>query len=56
MTDSVETTRRLLESAGYIADAPLATVVHLALAMERPLFLEGDRRRDGAPPGAAAMP
>jgi MoxR-like ATPase len=42
MTDSVETTRRLLESAGYIADAPLATVVHLALAMERPLFLEGE--------------
>jgi len=42
MTDSVETTRRLLENAGYIADAPLATVVHLALAMDRPLFLEGE--------------
>jgi MoxR-like ATPase len=42
MNASVETTRALLAAEGYIADAPLATVVHLALAMGRPLFLEGE--------------
>jgi MoxR-like ATPase len=41
-TAGVETTRALLADRGYIADAPLATVVHLALAMGRPLFLEGE--------------
>jgi len=39
---SVEQTRALLEAQGYIADLRLATVVHLALAMQRPLFLEGE--------------
>ena len=32
----------LLAAGGYIADASLATTVHLALAMRRPLFLEGE--------------
>ena len=33
---------QLLASQGYIADHELATAVHLAVAMERPLFLEGE--------------
>ncbi|MFC3124519.1 AAA family ATPase [Pseudoroseomonas globiformis] len=39
---SVEETQRLLEAGGYVADRALATTVHLALAMGRPLFLEGE--------------
>ena len=39
---SVAETARLLADQGYIADRALATTVHLALAMERPLFLEGE--------------
>ena len=39
---SVAGTAALLEAGGYIADAALATTVHLALAMRRPLFLEGE--------------
>ncbi|HEY8288057.1 MAG TPA: MoxR family ATPase [Acetobacteraceae bacterium] len=39
---SVSETAALLASQGYIADRELATTVHLALAMERPLFLEGE--------------
>ncbi len=39
---SVAETARLLADQGYIADRELATTVHLALAMERPLFLEGE--------------
>ncbi len=35
-------TAALLAAGGYIADAELATTVHLALAMHRPLFLEGE--------------
>ena len=45
MTDlpaSVEATTRLLADGGYIADRDLATTVHLALAMQRPLLLEGE--------------
>ena len=45
MTDlpsSVTDTARLLAAHGYIADLELATTVHLALAMRRPLFLEGE--------------
>jgi MoxR-like ATPase len=42
MTQSVQTTAALLAAGGYIADRALATSVHLALAMERPLFLEGE--------------
>ena len=39
---SVEETQKLLAGGGYVADRPLATTVHLALAMGRPLFLEGE--------------
>jgi MoxR-like ATPase len=39
---SVGETARLLADHGYIADRELATTVHLALSMRRPLFLEGE--------------
>jgi MoxR-like ATPase len=39
---SVDATADLLAGQGYIADRALATTVHLALAMARPLFLEGE--------------
>jgi MoxR-like ATPase len=39
---SVEDTQRLLGEGGYVADRQLATTVHLALRMGRPLFLEGE--------------
>lgn len=39
---SVEGTERLLAAGGYVADRALATTVHLALTMGRPLFLEGE--------------
>jgi MoxR-like ATPase len=40
--NSVEETQRLLAEGGYVADRQLATTVHLALRMGRPLFLEGE--------------
>jgi len=42
LPDSVEATQRLLAEGGYVADRALATTVHLALRMGRPLFLEGE--------------
>jgi MoxR-like ATPase len=39
---AVGDTARLLDEHGYIADRELATTVHLALSMRRPLFLEGE--------------
>ncbi|SHM12006.1 MoxR-like ATPase [Roseibium suaedae] len=39
---SIDDTFALLESAGYVADRSLSTVLHLALRMKRPLFLEGE--------------
>ena len=39
---TVEDTQRLLAAGGYVADRALATTVHLALRMGRPLFLEGE--------------
>ena len=39
---SVAETAKLLAAQGYIADRELATTVHLSLAMNRPLFLEGE--------------
>jgi MoxR-like ATPase len=39
---SVDETAKLLGAQGYIADRELATTVHLALTMNRPLFLEGE--------------
>ncbi|MBW8268521.1 AAA family ATPase [Caldovatus aquaticus] len=40
--DSVAATQRLLAAGGYVADRALATTVHLALHLGRPLFLEGE--------------
>ena len=39
---TVADTAALLAAQGYIADHDLATTVHLALSMGRPLFLEGE--------------
>lgn len=39
---SVEQTASLLSGQGYIADHELATTIHLALSMGRPLLLEGE--------------
>ncbi|WP_230530728.1 AAA family ATPase [Microvirga roseola] len=39
---SIDETLALLESTGYVADRPLATVLFLALRLGRPLFLEGE--------------
>jgi MoxR-like ATPase len=39
---TVADTAALLASQGYIADRELATTVHLAMSMGRPLFLEGE--------------
>lgn len=39
---SIDATAALLSQAGYVADRALATVVHLALRMGRPLLLEGE--------------
>jgi MoxR-like ATPase len=39
---SVEATAALLAGQHYVADRELATTIHLALAMQRPLFLEGE--------------
>ncbi|MFH5926775.1 AAA family ATPase [Roseomonas xinghualingensis] len=38
----VAATQALLEAGGYVADRALATTVHLALAMSRPILLEGE--------------
>ncbi|MBE9603318.1 MoxR family ATPase [Acetobacteraceae bacterium H6797] len=42
LPNSVAATRALLAEGGYVADKALATTVHLALTMGRPLFLEGE--------------
>ncbi|MCB5174161.1 MULTISPECIES: AAA family ATPase [Microvirga] len=39
---SIDETLALLESAGYVADRPLATILFLALKLGRPLLLEGE--------------
>ena len=39
---SIDDTLALLGSADYVADRSLATAVHLALHLSRPLFLEGE--------------
>ncbi|KPB00162.1 AAA family ATPase [Ahrensia marina] len=42
LPNSIDETMQLLGDAGYLADRPLATVLYLALKMQRPLFLEGE--------------
>lgn len=39
---SIDETARLLESSDYVADRSFACTIHLALSMQRPLFLEGE--------------
>ena len=39
---SVDDALALLERGRYVADRGLATVLHLALSLRRPLFLEGE--------------
>ena len=40
--NSIDATLKLLESANYVGDRALATVLFLALKMGRPLLLEGE--------------
>jgi MoxR-like ATPase len=42
LPDGVDATAALLARGDYVADRALATAVHLALSMNRPLFLEGE--------------
>lgn len=39
---TIDETQQLLFAADYVADRSLATALYLALAMQRPLFLEGE--------------
>jgi MoxR-like ATPase len=39
---SIDDTLKLLTAADYVADRSLATALYLSLAMQRPLFLEGE--------------
>jgi len=39
---SIDETLTLLTSGDYVADRSLATALYLSLAMQRPLFLEGE--------------
>lgn len=39
---SIDATAELLAQAGYVADRPLAAAVYLALALAKPLFVEGE--------------
>ncbi len=42
LPDSIDATLKMLESADYVGDRALATVLFLSLRMKRPLFLEGE--------------
>ncbi|MVA97358.1 AAA domain-containing protein [Nitratireductor sp. CAU 1489] len=42
LPQSIDETLALLQDADYVADRALATVLFLALRMQRPLFLEGE--------------
>ncbi len=42
LPSTIAETAALLAQGGYVADEALATTVHLALVMRRPLFLEGE--------------
>jgi len=42
LPNSIDDTHKLLVEADYVADRSLATALYLALAMQRPLFLEGE--------------
>ena len=38
----IDATVKLLETGNYVSDRSLATALHLALQLKRPLFLEGE--------------
>src|SRR4030081_2612497 len=42
LPNSIDETQALLADGDYVADRSLATSLFLALAMQRPLFLEGE--------------
>jgi MoxR-like ATPase len=42
LPESIDATHKLLGEADYVADRSLATALYLSLAMQRPLFLEGE--------------
>ncbi len=41
MRDEIKKIQRLMEAADYVTDAPVATSVHLALTLRKPLLIEG---------------
>jgi MoxR-like ATPase len=41
MRDEIRKIQELMESAQYVTDAPVATSVHLALTLHKPLLIEG---------------
>jgi MoxR-like ATPase len=41
-SNSIKETEQILLNGSYIADTALTTALHLALALNRPLFLEGE--------------
>ncbi len=42
MFNSIEDVTNLLEKQGYVTDRPLATSIYLSLALQIPIFLEGE--------------
>ena len=40
--ETIDDVQRMLAEQGYVCGRPLGTVVYLALALGRPLFLEGE--------------
>jgi len=41
MRDEIRKIQQLMESADYVTDAPVATAVHLAMTLRKPLLIEG---------------
>ena len=41
MRDEIRKIQELMESAQYVTDAPVATAVHLAMMLRKPLLVEG---------------
>ena len=41
MRDEIRTIQALMEEAQYVTDAPVATAVHLAMTLRKPLLIEG---------------
>src|SRR2546430_10900470 len=41
MRDEIRKVQELMEAADYVTDAPIATSVHLAMCLRKPLLVEG---------------